>query len=353
MEFQQPFEILIHWALRLPFNDLLNLSATCRHFNEVIGQNDLFWRLKFEDRFKLKDSSDRPWREKYRTYGRLHIYNSQGTAHQLLLSLSGTPIRAKQVSGMLFLNFEGQVWSANPLLSTNYQLVHSQIQKICTTASTEYLLTQSGEVLYRGIDVNTREKIEDWKRIKFPIKLVDIAAGIDHLIGLDVNGKIWGWGQNTFQHLGENDEALTIPVQVTDFTAKKIIAGDYISAFITLNDELWIGGISRSGEIGPRLVQGFYYVHTKVKDVGFTSQDMFILTLDNNFKQLGNTKFTVKNNNRFLPNRHNYSIFFDSEFVVLVDNMGKIHYSKGINMTKQVLAMQITRYQETFIILEQ
>ena len=318
-----PFELILYWALELSFTDLLNLSSTCHYYNDVIGENDLFWRLKFESRFHLKLTPDeRTWKERCRTYGRIHEYNKG--KHRML-----SHHRAKQVSGQLFLDFENNVWSwSSPAI-----LIRDSIKKIYA----EYLLTQSGEVLYRGLP------------IKFPVKLVDIAAGNDHLLGLDEQGKVWGYGQNTFNQLGENEEFLDTPKQITDFNVKKIVASDFLSALITFNDELWIGGISRSGEIGIRIQEGFYFVQSGVRDVGFTSQEMFILTLNRQFKRLGHTRYTKYNIN--LPEKVDLSMFFDTEFYVLLDNLGRIRHQQGMD-EKVVPAIQISRNQDRFIILE-
>lgn len=333
-----PFELILCCVLELSFPDLLNLSSTCHYYNEIIGENDLFWKLKFQSRFHLRlDPDERTWKERCRSYGRIHEY-SRGD-HKIISSH-----RAKQVSGSLFLDFDNNLWSYSSLLK-------GSIAKISSTDISDYLLTQSGEVLYRGTNVNTGLYVSDWVPLNFPVKIVDISSGLDHLLGLDGQGMVWGWGQNTFNHLGENDEVYKIPKQITNFTVKKIIAADYVSALITSDDELWVGGISRSGEISSRHRQGFYFVQKGVQDVGLTSQDMFILTIDNHFKRSGHTRYTSYNNHINIRNKGNYTICFDNRFLVLLDNFGRVQHYQG--MDKNIVpAIQVTRFRDSYIILE-
>ena len=80
-----------------------------------------------------------------------------------------------------------------------------------------------------------------------------IAAGSNHTIAIDKNGKVWGWGNNQNGQLGNNSTtARCTPVSVlgTTKTFCQITAGNYVTFAIDKNGRAWGWGSNASGEIG-------------------------------------------------------------------------------------------------------
>ena len=86
------------------------------------------------------------------------------------------------------------------------------------------------------------------------LTIIQVAAGRYHIIALDENGDVWGWGRNRHRQAtgGVSDEKyITTPVRV--LSGKKIIniyCGDYASYALSASGDIWAWGRGNRGEIG-------------------------------------------------------------------------------------------------------
>lgn len=80
----------------------------------------------------------------------------------------------------------------------------------------------------------------------------DISAGADYNIGLQSNGTVWTWGENTYGQLADGTTTTrSSPVQVGALTSwSKIFAGLSTSYFINTSSQLWSCGNNLYGIIG-------------------------------------------------------------------------------------------------------
>jgi alpha-tubulin suppressor-like RCC1 family protein len=82
-----------------------------------------------------------------------------------------------------------------------------------------------------------------------------IAAGLDDSLALGSNGKVYAWGDNSFDELGNGSTASdsTVPVAVSlpaGVTATAIAAGQYHSLAIGSNGTLYAWGYNNDGQLG-------------------------------------------------------------------------------------------------------
>jgi alpha-tubulin suppressor-like RCC1 family protein len=80
-----------------------------------------------------------------------------------------------------------------------------------------------------------------------------ISGGILFSLGIDKNGRAWGWGGNGNGQLGDNSvtqRATPVSVAGTVKTFCKISAGNNFSAAIDKNGRVWAWGINTSGQLG-------------------------------------------------------------------------------------------------------
>lgn len=92
--------------------------------------------------------------------------------------------------------------------------------------------------------------------------IVSIAAGSEHVAGIDVNGEVWAWGANQTYQLGDGtNEQRSVPVQVCDTNqsvscetyiknAVSISAGYNNTAIIKNDGTVWIWGSNGYGQLG-------------------------------------------------------------------------------------------------------
>jgi alpha-tubulin suppressor-like RCC1 family protein len=81
-----------------------------------------------------------------------------------------------------------------------------------------------------------------------------IDAGHSHVLAIDKNGRLWGWGRNVLGELGINSTIASCltPVSILGAvkTFCKIAVGDSMSAAIDKNGRVWCWGANSSGQLG-------------------------------------------------------------------------------------------------------
>ena len=94
------------------------------------------------------------------------------------------------------------------------------------------------------------------KKVEFngeKIKIKKVVLGDYHVLALDTDGKVWGWGLNTGYSLAHSDLTVVLPPTIIPIMSHKCvdIATDInISAAVTDEGELYTWGLNTSGAIG-------------------------------------------------------------------------------------------------------
>jgi hypothetical protein len=84
--------------------------------------------------------------------------------------------------------------------------------------------------------------------------LRSMAAGVNHALALDVNGRVWGWGLNTSAQVGTGatSTAVLTPVQVANLPTAKAVAAGAGHSFI-IDEQFgnaWAWGQNTFGQVG-------------------------------------------------------------------------------------------------------
>ena len=85
-----------------------------------------------------------------------------------------------------------------------------------------------------------------------------IAGGYYHSLGLDKNGRVWGWGHNYYGQLGDNSiTSRCTPVSILGLnkTFCSIAGGQYHSLGIDNNGRVWGWGLNDQGQLGDNSVK--------------------------------------------------------------------------------------------------
>jgi len=87
------------------------------------------------------------------------------------------------------------------------------------------------------------------------LSIIQVAAGRYHILALDENGDVWGWGRNRHKQatggIGSDEKYVTMPVKV--LSGQKVVniyCSDYTSYALTVTGEIWAWGRGNRGEIG-------------------------------------------------------------------------------------------------------
>lgn len=159
------------------------------------------------------------------------------------------------------------------------------------------------------------KRYEDESQRNYPlqitkdIKFVNISAGRTHCFAMDESGNIWGWGKNNYGCFGDNGtitkSEILIPTKLNfGQKFKQVISGCYYSLALDMEGYLWGWGENTYGQLGDETTSYNKGPVQICKETKFTqivsskSSERFYFAIDiegnlwssgqNNYGQLGN-----------------------------------------------------------------
>lgn len=84
-------------------------------------------------------------------------------------------------------------------------------------------------------------------------KVKDVSCGEEHAAYVDQGGSVFTWGYGAEGQLGHGDtSSMTVPKKIQKIEGKvvKVSCGGGHTALITDNNELWMCGRGREGQLG-------------------------------------------------------------------------------------------------------
>lgn len=97
------------------------------------------------------------------------------------------------------------------------------------------------------------------------LSIIDVAAGIYHIIAVDEKGDVWGWGQNGYKEAGGGVCGATyVNTPCKILSGQKVVqieAGEYISFALTIDGRVYAWGHNLYGEMAVGSTGGNYGVH--------------------------------------------------------------------------------------------
>ena len=282
-----PFEILIEWTLLLSPLDLINLSLACKYFQEQIGSNQYFWKLKYKQIPSSFETDD--WKLACFRRGLVRQYKYDGTYREI------PKIRALQVSscsfGTLCVDTGRRLWEwtkdERPILKLSGEVIKIDAPFVMTKSGIfTYVVGYVREIL--------RGSFRDF-----------VAAG--RTVYTVTNNK------ELFCPTGEICSIMEISGKV-----KGIFTSEYYDVATLEQGGVW--HICRRNQ-GRLLLSAEY----KVKEIGFTSQKVVILLEDGEYQILNmEGEILVKGNDA-------YSMSVYKERILIWNICGKVIYSEGIS----------------------
>ncbi|TGJ82357.1 hypothetical protein E0Z10_g6421 [Xylaria hypoxylon] len=164
----------------------------------------------------------------------------------------------------------------NPLESTPTLIENGELEetdiicKVVATDSASFLLTTDGFVFgwgtFRGADgiigFAKDIKVQPAPMLIAPLQdITDIACGSNHVLAMDINGKVWTWGSGGQFQLGRKPitrhagPTATLTPQPCGMFGKKhyavsIAAGSYHSFYIDNHGRVWSWGLNNYSQTG-------------------------------------------------------------------------------------------------------
>lgn len=111
----------------------------------------------------------------------------------------------------------------------------------------------------RNMDYNVAQVKPQKIYMKEENKFIEISAGYSHCLAIDINGKLWSWGNNQYGQLGDGtnvDKYIINKVEIPEeIKFNKIMAGYGHSLAIDEHGNLWSWGNNQYGQLGDGTIE--------------------------------------------------------------------------------------------------
>ena len=223
------------------YESIQNISKLCqisRRFNNLICNNNNFWRWKFIYDFGSPSINIISWKEAYKTYGRVIGFGSNIWG-QLGLPLGACPLD----NNRNLLNVKARSVSCG----YGYTMIIDLENNVWAFGSNYYGQLGLGDNLNRDIPIRILNM-----KAKF------ISCGYYHTMMIDLDNNVWAFGRNECGQLGlpldtcplDNHPNRNTPIQIPNIKAKSISCGKYHTIMIDFNNNVWAFGHNRFGQLG-------------------------------------------------------------------------------------------------------
>ena len=234
-----PKDIVGDILLNLPVGDVQKLASTDSNLNSMLQNNKSFWRKRFEQDYSENADKADNWLDKYKNNVfsymlgyRLGMTYFDSPIHKLAC---GTPLHISAgYTHIVVLDTENNVWVFGD--NTEGQL---------------------------GLG----KAVKDSDGQKLPgIKAKEVATGKYHTLLIDMDDNVWVFGDNRTHQLGiwgwrdlwyvpfkqyfaKTPEYIYTPIKL-NLKASAVTSGEFHSVVVDLNDDIWVFGGNKGGQLG-------------------------------------------------------------------------------------------------------
>lgn len=311
-----PNEIIFNIALNIPLCNIINFCLINKRFNEIICNENYFWKQKFIKDFGDATFEVSDWKTLYMNANDVwllvyHDVSRQQNINMTIKNINNIFANVKQNSKILNsqqitqfvdlpkqkIRYRDMSHHENRLLvidtNNNVQIIGDRschrptingnkfqyIPLIISNLKAKKVVSSPwGDEIFIDIDDNvwvTGFAAKNWDfsenmygqydvdlavAKKINIKAKEISIGISHIAIIDLNDDIWiqGIDEPDPSYYNEPDGLLGLGPNVafselqiiSGFKAKKIVCGYRCTAFIDINNDIWVFGNNEYGQLG-------------------------------------------------------------------------------------------------------
>ena len=311
------------------------------------------------------------WTWGYNNYGQLGLGDTNNRTEPTQTNMKNVIDIAAGTNHILVLKSDGTVWSTgtnkygqlgdgSTVDSNSFHKVKlnengeylENIVSIAAGYSTSYAVTSDGEVYGWGSndDGELGQANQSTDPVTYPVKMkkisniIQVAAGANHAIMLDVNGNVWATGYNSSGQLGTGDKATqTLPQQMVSVSGiKEIAAGTNHSVMLTEGGNVLSAGSSIKSQMG---------------DGSSTDRTTAVYARNvSNAKHIiagGNSTYISRKKDSNGKSQGMYVIGENSNGQLFTQNTTTQPYAKEVETDKDILTMALTENSTGLIVDEE
>ena len=217
---------IIEIALYLSLHDIPQYCRINSRFNNLICNNEIFWRLKFHkdyDKTRPVNYTVNSWKSLYMNFNNVWTFGSN------IFGRSG--------------------FCDNQHRNIPTQIYNLKAKQISIGKTHTLVIDINNNVWTFGNNLSGQLGLGDFNNRNTPIQIPNlkgkqISAGLNHTVVIDLNDNVWIFGSNVFGQLGlgNNQQDRIRPTKIPNIKAKQISAGRNHTVLIDLNDnmDIWI-----------------------------------------------------------------------------------------------------------------
>ena len=327
------------------------------HYVALKGNGTVYtWGYNNSGELGLGDTNNRL--EPTQTNMKNVIDIAAGYNHTIILKSDGTVWTSGQ-------NKYGQLGDGSTVDSNSFHKVKlnengeylENIVSVAAGYSTSYAVTSDGEVYGWGSndDGELGQANKSTDPVTYPVKMkkisniIQVAAGANHAIMLDVNGNVWATGYNSSGQLGTGDKATqTLPQQMVSVSGiKEIAAGTNHSVMLTEGGNILSAGSSTRSQMG----DGSSTDRTTAVYTRNTSG--YIVSNAKHIAAGGNSTYISRKKDTDGKSQGMYVIGENSNGQLFTQNTTTQPYAKEVETDKDILTMALTENSTGLIVDEE
>ena len=281
-----PPETIFNIALNIPISNISFYCQVSQRFNDIICNNEYFWRLKFFRDYWPVNYTVGSWKHLYESFMNVWVCGDnragqlglgEGNQFGMNVPTQIPNFKAKQISSgglsTAIIDLENNVWvfganifgqsfgAQRGLGDTQNRNVPTQIpnfkakQVSCGAGSTA-LIDLENNIWMFGHNHDGQLGLGDNQDRHTPTQIPNLKAKQISHTGpytgmIDLENNVWTWGVNTVGQLGLGDnQKRDVPTRVPNLKAREVSCGDSSSAIIDLNNNIWVYGLNHYGQLG-------------------------------------------------------------------------------------------------------
>ena len=287
-----PYELVLHTSLYLPLSSITKLCQTNHQYNELICNNENFWRAKFAkdygsyfrdiSKFALEYEGGRPaekrreerggWKQLYKNYGNVYVFGNNelgqlglGDKEDRNIPTEISDLKVKQISpgvySTMVIDLDNNIWSFgfnkkqlglgdNQDKSIPTQVSNFKARQVSVACSHSAVIDLENNVWvtgsnYRGqlglIGITDADKFTSLPNFKAK----QVSVENYYTIAIDLDDNVWVFGKNDHGTLGLNVRDGTVvptPTQIPNFKARQISTRSSHTIAIDSNNNVWVFG---------------------------------------------------------------------------------------------------------------
>lgn len=245
-----PDDMILELALKMSMKDLHETCNINSRYNELICNNQPFWRRKFISDYGNRPDYSGDWKELYLNYNNLYEFSGASNNSYQINKITG--IKPRVITNNFIIDIDHQVYyfksSSSPPVALNFKA--------------KSIKSKSMYTIYTDMDDNLYTMDPGLKSTRvgnFKAKSMDVGVYHNpetrelslHYLFVDLESNVYSYGYNKNGECGfDSPTQIEQPRLVPGIKAKTVSCGVIHSIILATDDKVYVTGSNQVGALG-------------------------------------------------------------------------------------------------------